>query len=574
MKYFASLITTYLLTTPLFGIEFDPKPQLRRPISLSWVDANQLAIGNQLGSISIVNLADQKVVDEIVVADRIADLHAINDQTIAVLDESRHALVIVSHQAGSWSESGRIAISHTPVTLAFNPRGTTATVASLWSQRLTVIDFRIPTNPQIIRTINLPFAPRIQKHLNDREVLVAGAFGGHLAIVNFKTGTVVRHRELNASHNLSGLALVDETTARVPHLMLNHEQATTGSNVHWGDVMSNVVRSVDLNWFRSQAAEETTAADLYYLGHPDDATGDPTGICITKDQRQIIAFAGINQVGISDVGANTYRRIPVGRRPGAFILDQDQRLLYVANRFDDSLSIVDVTRRREISRISLGPKRDLSLIEQGEILFFDSTLSSDGWFSCHSCHTDGHSNGQLSDTFGDNYQGSPKRVMTLRGTSHTAPWAWNGKVKSLEDQIRKSIETTMRGEAPTPAQTAALTAYVRTLPAAPSIASARRELNHVTIARGRQVFESLGCVDCHATNHYTSPQVYDVGLEDSAGNRDFNPPSLLGVSQRPRLLHHRRAKSYREALQIHPYGEPVELDAEQWQELTQFLNSL
>ncbi|MCP4193461.1 MAG: hypothetical protein GY768_22845 [Planctomycetaceae bacterium] len=574
MKYFTSLIATTLLVTPLLAIEFQATPQLRRPVALSWLDRTQLVVGNQSGSISIVNVIDQQVREEIFVAKRISDLHAMDHRTIAVLDESSHALLVISHQDGIWSESARIPISHTPVTFSFDASGTTATVASLWSQRLTVIDFQIPSQPQLIRTINLPFAPRIQTHLNAREVLVAGAFGGHLAIVDFTTGTVIRHRELNASHNLSGLALVNEKTVRIPHLMLNHEQATTGSNVHWGDVMSNVVRNVNLNWFRSEAAEETTAADLYYLGHPDDATGDPTGICITKDQRQIIAFAGINQMGISDVGANSYRRIPVGRRPGAFILDQDQRLLYVANRFDDSLSIIDATRRREIGRLSLGPQRNLSLIDQGEILFFDSTLSSDGWFSCHSCHTDGHSNGQLSDTFGDNYAGSPKRVITLRGTSHTAPWAWNGNVKSLEDQIRKSIETTMRGEAPRPEQVAALTAYVRTLPAAPAIAAARGEVDRATNARGRQIFESLGCIDCHQTNHYTSPKTYDVGLTDAVGNREFNPPSLLGVSQRTRLLHHRQAKTYQEALQIHPYGEPIDLNATEWQDLTQFLNSL
>src|SRR2546429_167098 len=89
-------------------------------------------------------------------------------------------------------------------------------------------------------------------------------------------------------------------------------------------------------------------------------------------------------------------------------------------------------RPRRARRIPLGPQPELSLAERGELLFYDARLSHDGWFSCHSCHTDGHSNGLLNDNLGDGSFGAPKRVLSLLGVRDTGPWAWNGTMPDLE----------------------------------------------------------------------------------------------------------------------------------------------
>ena len=80
--------------------------------------------------------------------------------------------------------------------------------------------------------------------------------------------------------------------------------------------------------------------------------------------------------------------------------------------------------------------------------------------SCHSCHTDGHTNSLLSDTLGDGSYGAPKRVPSLLGVAATGPWTWTGSIPRLEDQVRKSIVTTMHGAKPTDQQVADLTAYL------------------------------------------------------------------------------------------------------------------
>ena len=80
--------------------------------------------------------------------------------------------------------------------------------------------------------------------------------------------------------------------------------------------------------------------------------------------------------------------------------------------------------------------------------------------SCQSCHTDGHTNNLLSDTLGDGSYGAPKRVPSLLGVAATGPWTWTGSIARLEDQVRKSIATTMHGSKPTDEQVADLTAYL------------------------------------------------------------------------------------------------------------------
>jgi cytochrome c len=129
-------------------------------------------------------------------------------------------------------------------------------------------------------------------------------------------------------------------------------------------------------------------------------------------------------------------------------------------------------------------------------LFFDGRLSHDGWMSCHSCHTDGHTNGQLNDNLSDGSFGAPKRVLSLLGVSETGPWAWNGQVETLEEQITNSIQKTMQGAAAKQEQVAALAAFLKTFSAQPAIADSS-DSSEVEIQRGEKLFHSLGCRRCH-----------------------------------------------------------------------------
>lgn len=568
-------------TTMVWGGERSLEPgRLRRPIALLPLGeaAMRLAILNQRsGSISLLDLATETVVAEIDLAGRIGGGCVVNSSTLAVLDDAENMVRFcrVREDGQTIEQAGTMVVPASPVAVQRLPGGERIVVASTWARQLTVIDCRDPFAPHELFRIDLPFAPRALLFRSDSELFVADAFGGHLALVDLEHRDVLRHRELRATHNVTGMVLsADGATLYLSHQMLNDEQATTAPNVHWGDIMSNVVRKLDVSWFLSDRAEQTTADQIYYLGYPDAAAGDPTGLLVTEAERFIVCLAGVNEVAISDRGLNHFARPAVGRHPVAIWLSAPQDYLYVANHLDDSITKIDVARRRAVRTISLGPQPTLSLADEGELLFYDARLSSDGWYSCHSCHTDGHSNGQRSDTFGDGYTGDAKRVLSLLGSADTRPWSWTGEQATLEGQIRKSIETTMRGQPPTEHQVQAIAAYLMTLKLPPSRTVARGELADARIERGREVFAAQGCTDCHAAPLYTTASTYDVGLEDGNGRREFNPPSLLGVGHRDRLLHDASAGSLREALQVHPAGEPLRMAEEDWLALEAFLQSL
>jgi cytochrome c peroxidase len=212
--------------------------------------------------------------------------------------------------------------------------------------------------------------------------------------------------------------------------------------------------------------------------------------------------------------------------------------------------------------------------ERGELLFYDARLSHDAWFSCHSCHPDGHTNGRLNDNFTDGSFGTPKRVLTLLGVKDTGPCAWNGRMPSLEAQVRTSVTSTMRGPAPSDEQVHDLTAFLRSLVSPPSVAGARGTLDPEGVKRGRRVFARQKCATCHPPPTYTTAGSYDVGLRDEAGGTHFNPPSLRGLSQAGPYFHDNRARTLEDVFRRYRHQLAGNLPAQELRDLLCFLESL
>ena len=103
---------------------------------------------------------------------------------------------------------------------------------------------------------------------------------------------------------------------------------------------------------------------------------------------------------------------------------------------------------------------------------------------------------------------------------------------------------------------------------------ARGEVDEKAISRGRQVFSTHGCAECHRPSTFTSPETFDVGLQDATGLKEFNPPSLRGLSQRGPYFHDNRAATLRELIDKHDHEGASSLLEPQKRDLLEFLNSL
>src|SRR5262249_16051093 len=145
----------------------------------------------------------------------------------------------------------------------------------------------------------------------------------------------------------------------------------------------------------------------------------------------------------------------------------------------------------------------------GEALFYDATRSHNQWFSCHTCHTDGHTCGMTFDTLNDDSYGNPKLTPTLRNVTKTEPWTCHGWQKDHRAAVKKWETETMFGPEPTAAVMNSMVAFLASLdhPPSPNKASAASK-------RGEALFRGkANCIHCHKGEHYTSAGLYDVGLE-------------------------------------------------------------
>ena len=533
---------------------------LRRPVAIIPY-RDYFVVGNRAsGSLSIVRIDDPVVVNEHFVAQRIADCaRSPWNSRLLILDSKAHKIlsVDVSNAAnidelqvetvcefpGGQISPGRIVVA---------PKSKTAFVTSRWARSVTRFELNnTSTKVQRQKSIQLPFAPNEMAMLGDESVLfVADAFGGKLAVLDLISLTIQRIVNLDA-HNIRGLAVTsDGSKLNITHQKLNVRGQADFDGVHWGSLLTNVMRVVQVASLLDGTVDATRDGWVEQHGRTGFAAGDPGPVIVDDRETQAVVLSGTGEVSVTQTSYAD--RIKVGRRPIDMTIVN--RRLYVLNQFDESISVIELENGKLLDTISLGPQAKRNAVDRGEELFFNARVSHDGWMSCNSCHSDGHTSGLLVDTLGDGDYGSPKRIPSLLGTAKTGPWAWVGNAATLKSQIAKSIKTTMHGRQASDNSINDLAAYLQSLKPPPT----RFEVDRQLVQRGQAVFEQQGCVKCHRRPLLTSPKVYNVGLTDEGGRNKFNPPSLLGLGQRDDFFHDGRAKSIEEV--IFKYKHPSESD--------------
>ncbi|MFO0916309.1 MAG: cytochrome c peroxidase [Pirellulales bacterium] len=583
-----------------------------RPVAIT-VAQGELLVASCSGWIDQIDLSTRQVTAHWQAAPALADLTwdpAIH-RLLAVDPSSRQLIAYAPSKPDTsddttsdligptvWREVGRYATSTDPVAVQASDDGEWIAVSCRWSRRVNL--YRAERSEAhgepLIRATGAPLDLTLAPHCivwlgTHGRFLVADAFGGRLAALDPLAGRVTHTVQIDG-HNLRGLVLDrqrDEVV--IAHQRLTSHLSTTHDHVFWGNVVANLLMSVRVGDLLddSHACNDYPPLahwSLQTLGQNKAAGGDPAGVALLPDGGRVVCLAGVGQAAISHRPWGLFQRIATGRGPVAVVVDPGQPRAYVVNKFDDSVTVIDTYAQQVIDTVRLQPtipSERLTAEQRGEMLFYDARLSLDGWYSCHSCHTDGHTNGLNNDNFGDAHEGAPKRIPSLLGTADTSPWTWRGLQSDLGQQISKSIVSTMQGrreDAEDADQLSDLVAYLNSLPPAPGIDAARVESASVDIdqqrAAGRGLFERLKCADCHSGPKLTSSQVVDVGLSDAAGERQFNPPSLLGVSQRDRWLHDGRARTLRAVFadHYHPDGATAGLNSADLDALVAYLSSL
>ncbi len=544
------------------------------PIALALSsDGSRLLVANQgTGTVALVDPKAGKVLAEVATGERPAGVAISKDGRRAVVTHwFGYDVAILDIGDASLKVAGRVDVGPEPRGVAISPDGKTAYVAVGVKDEVARIEL---DTGKVTGALGVGREPRGLALTPDGSTLVVGNVRSRdVTIIDAAKWAVSRTVMVDAD-SLRQVALsADGKTAYMAN-MKNRKFATTRNNIDIGWVLGQRVTKLALG--DSSGDYETLSLD------PEGkAAADAHGVAISPDGTTLaVSSGGTHEVflfserekplpwktnGSRDLIApdllrsdGRFRRVGVGGRPTELAFSPDGRTVYAANYLGDSVDVIDVDSGSVATRIKLGGPSTPSLARRGEVLFHDATRSFNQWYSCNTCHADGHSSGLDFDTMNDGWQdlstshrSSRKKAPSLRGVSRTGPWTWHGWQVSLEDAVAESFTKSMQGPKPAVGDVEALIAYLGTLefPRNPNL---NRDGSLTDAARrGQVVFKSAkaACNTCHGGPEFTDGKVHKVGLEEGGDvYAGYNPPSLRGVYDKDPYLHDGRAKTLRDAL--------------------------
>jgi cytochrome c peroxidase len=529
---------------------------------------------------------------------------------LALLPDGRHALT-ANHTADSASlldlRAGKVlaeaACGHKPSAVACSRDGRRAAVSNLWSGSVSLFEVAgatlrpagtvavgpLPRGLAFAadgrlyaavsgadEVVEVDFgrravrrrwpAPREPWHLalsgDGRRLAVSGGRSGQVRLWEVPGGKVVWTRKIEDAFNLRGLAFTPDGKALLCAHVVRRDFPVSQDNIDKGWVIDSRLTRLPLG---AGGEQEQVALDTR-----GRAVGDPHGLAFSGDGRALaVSASGTHELLLfdpaalpwnSDPGdvlngtllgdARKFRRLPLGGRPLALAVVPRTGELAVANYLLDAVQVVDLAAGRVARAVALGGPARPGPARQGEALFYDAGRSHHQWFSCHTCHPDGHTSGQKFDTLNDDTYGAPKLTPSLRGVTRTGPWTWHGWQKDLGDAVVKSYTETMFGPRPRPEEVRAVLAFLGTLEHPPSPHPGPGAGPGDAARRGKALFEGKArCARCHKGPDYTSTSNYDVKLEhDDSPYDKWSPPTLRGVWDRGPFLHDGRAATLEQVL--------------------------
>jgi DNA-binding beta-propeller fold protein YncE len=218
---------------------------------------------------------------------------------------------------------------------------------------------------------------------------------------------------------------------------------------------------------------------------------------LNGDTAYVAAF-GSRSVAVLSRDARVMDRIGVGFGPAGLALDSGRQRLYVLNRLDASISVIDTQRRRTIATVALRHDPTPEIVKAGRPLLYDAAkFSGHGTLSCASCHVFADFDGLAWD-LGDP-EGTIEEVpmdlrhdvlaplqafhplkgamatQSLRGLVNTAPLHWRGDrfgrgarqpgedMASFKDFARAYVDLMGLDAAPDDASMEAFARFVHTI---------------------------------------------------------------------------------------------------------------
>lgn len=383
-------------------------------------------------------------------------------------------------------------------------------------------------------------------------VYVTHLWSGQLSMIYLPQGQVVRTISTGNDTALSQFVLIDpgRGVAYLPQSRLNVQNPS----LTFDTTVFPVINVVDL---RTMSLDRRARIALDTASKPVNMPF--AGVLDSARRWLYVANAGSDSVSIIDLTTNlAVGSIQARANPRGVLLSRDAGTLYVHNMIDSTVTVYSTSTRAITDTIPLSDLLQVSAsVQLGAQIFHSATnvsgstikgqMSADGWISCASCHFDGQADGRTWLGF----EGGARNTPLLYNLSERAPYNADGSWDELADVEHKIrwlqaggglIEGTPNPPKGDPNAGLSLdldnlTAYLFSLqgPSSPP------PTDPAQVARGLEVFQSLGCESCHTGETGIDGLPHDVGT-----GGEFITPTLRWLWLSDPYLHDGRAPTLRE----------------------------
>jgi YVTN family beta-propeller protein len=567
-----------------------------------------------------------------------------------VVCDGSDEMAVVDTQSGKVIK--RVAVGRVPKGIALSTDGATIFVANSWSDTVSVID---PKTLQVTKTYKTGFEPT-DVAVAGSALYTANRIGNDVSVIDLATGEEVRRLPAGHGASYlaaSGVSLVSThiypqigPSRSVPQSELTFIDAQ-GAYVSRRDTIVNAAGMFHTAFSkdgRLGITAQIRPKNLIPLAHVEhgfalgnsilvfgEDVGEPVqllideldryysmpfGVAMTPstayvsttgadsvtaiDIRKLVSFVqGLSprdrkRAG-NDLSAAAHfvsTRIDVGRSPKGIALSPDGSRLFVANRLDDSVSVIDTALNKVERVIPLGGPEELTPQRRGERLFYNARFSFQKQFSCAGCHIEGTLDGLAWDLEPDGFGIDIVDNKPLEAVDGTEPFKWNGGNPDLETECGIRTEKFFyRSQSYSKQELDDLVKFIKAMPARPNrFRVANGELTPAQ-ERGQAVFErtarkngmpipeELQCGTCHSGPKYTNQVSTNVGTKKLADRSGlFDTPHLVNIALTAPYLHDGSARTLEEIWTVFnpddKHGVTNDLSKDELNDLIEFLKTL
>ncbi|HEV7891799.1 MAG TPA: DUF4214 domain-containing protein [Pyrinomonadaceae bacterium] len=278
----------------------------------------------------------------------------------------------------------------------------------------------------------------------------------------------------------------------------------------------------------------------------------PADIARSSDGTVYVAATSSAKVGVLDASGAVQTRIGVGNGPTGLAVDDARGRLYVLNRFDQTLSVVDTASKIQTAVVPVGFNIEPPSVRNGRRFLYDATnFSAHGTVSCASCHPNGHRDGLAWDLgnpqgtadvvntvlgqVSDHPMKGPMTTQSLRGLSGVEPLHWRGDRAGIENFNPAFVSLLGSTRQLTAQEMADFKAFVQSLtyPPNPNEFLGRPQANQSFFNNEPLDRNIATCSSCHNVDNFvpgTNKTI--INKEALMKTQAFKVPQLRGLYQK------------------------------------------